>query len=118
MKVRFIPTLIAAGISALIAYAMYSFCKTTVADNKLILAIGGFVCMFLSLAVCIGISFDRSRTSVNISVIGSVFFTLLLISNAIFTFISCFSLPLYVIVNGILLLTMLLVTYAVAKAKQ
>jgi len=40
-----------------------------------------------------------------------------LISNLIFTFIN-FSVPSYVIINGILLLVFILIAYSINKAKQ
>lgn len=115
MKVNFVPTLIAAAISLLIAYALYSFCKTD--DAQTVIAIGGFVCSFLTLATCFGVRFEQGRTSANTAVLGGVFFVILLISHCIFAFTK-FHTPLYVIVNGILLMVFILVVYAVAKARQ
>ena len=115
MKIKFVPTILAAAISELIAYALYAFCKTE--GLELLLAIGGGVCVFLPLAATFGVRFKQGRTSVNTSVTGLVFFLLLLISHGIFAFVH-FSVPAYVIINGILLLTFIGVTYAVAMAKQ
>ena len=115
MKIKFVPTMIAAAVSALLAYALYVLCKTE--GQEVLLAIGGGVCFFLSLATCFGIRFEQGRTSVNTSVIGIVFFLLLLISHGIFAFAK-FAVPAYVIINGILLLVFIGVTYAVAQAKQ
>ena len=115
MKVKFVPTLIAAGISALVAYALYSVCKLE--DAKMILAIGGFVCLFFPLATCLGVRFEQGRTSANTAVLGGVFFFILLVSHFIFAF-TVFRTPAYLIINGIILLIFILVAYAVAKAKQ
>lgn len=115
MKVKIVPTIIAAAICALISYALYSFCKT--GDAKTIIAIGGFVCSFLTFVTCIGVRFEQGRSSANTAVLGGVFFFILLISQIVFAFIQ-FRTPTYVIVNGILLLTFILVVYAVVKARQ
>ena len=115
MKVKVVPTIIALGISALLAYALYTICHTE--GNELLLSICGGLCLMLPLVTCLGVRFEPSRTSANVAVIGAVFFILLLVSNAIFAY-SHFETHSYVIVNGILLLLFLLITYYVAKAKQ
>jgi len=69
------------------------------------------------LALSIGVNFEHSRTTTNIRVVSGIFFAVALISNLIFTFIS-FSVPSYIIVNGILLLVFILITYSINRAKQ
>lgn len=115
MKINIFPTILAAAVSALLAYGLYSFCKTS--GQEILLAIGGFICLFLALAVGVAVRFEQGRTSTNTAVLGWVFFFLLLASHIVFAFIQ-FATPSYVIVNGILLLAFLGVTYAVARAKQ
>lgn len=115
MKVKVVPTIIALGISALLAYALYEICHTE--GKELLLAIGGGMCLFLTLATCLGVRFKPSRTSANVAVIGAVFFVAVVISNAIFAY-SHFATHTYIIVNGILMLLFLLIAYLVAKEKQ
>ena len=115
MNVKPIPTIISGTISVLIAYALYSFGKCEA--NLMLLAMGGFVCLFLSLAVCLGVRFETVRTSVNTATLGGVFFTILLISHIIFALI-LFRPVTYVLINGIVLLIMILIVYYVAKTKQ
>jgi len=115
MKVNIVPTIIAGAISALLAYALYSICRTE--GQEILLAIGGFICFFVTFGVALGVRFENSRASVNTAVLGWVFFLTLLISNGIFAFVTLHT-PAYVIVNGILLLAFIGITYAVTKAKQ
>lgn len=115
MKIKAIPTFIAAAICTLIVYGFFSLCKTP--RQELLLAIGGFVCLFPALGTCLGVRFEQGRTSANLAVIGGVFFVIQLVCLLIFTFVS-FSTTSFVVVNGIILLIFLLVTYGVAKAKQ
>lgn len=115
MKIKLIPTLIALAISALIAYALYSFCKTE--GQELLLAIVGGISMFIPLATCLGVRFPEGRTSANIAVVGGVFFGIMLIAELVFAFVQ-FSTPALVIVDGLLLLVFLLCVYAIGKAKQ
>lgn len=115
MKISTVPTLIAIAICVLLAYALYAICRAE--EQQLLLAIGGFVCLSLTMATALGVRFKQSRTSANIAVLGWTFFCLLLVSHAIFAFVR-FATPAYVIVNGILLLAFLGTTYAIAAAKQ
>ena len=55
MKVNPITTLIAVGLSALMAYGFYSFNDNTL---KLMLAIGGFITFVLTLFFALGVRFD------------------------------------------------------------
>ena len=115
MKINFIPTLIASAISALIAYALYSFCKTE--GQELLLAIVGGISMFIPLATCLGVRFMEGRTSANLATIGGVFFGIMLVAQLVFAFVQ-FITPALIIVDGLLLLVFLLCAYAIGKAKQ
>lgn len=114
MKIDFIKTLIAIAVSLLIAYGLYSFHES---ENKILLSAGSFVFLAITLILTIGASFELPRTTTNVKVVSGIFFAIALISNLIFTFIS-FSVPSYVITNGILLLVFVLIAYSILKAKQ
>lgn len=112
MKIKAIPLIIVLGISAIISYALYSFCKS---DNATLLAIFGGLMSFATLATTFGITIERQGKSVNIKVLSLVFFVLTLISNIIFANLA-FTTPTYIIVNGLLLLIWLLIFYNISKA--
>ncbi len=114
MRINLIKTILALGISALIAYALYSFHES---ENKLLLSGGSFLFLATTLVLSIGTSFQLPRTTTNVRVVSGIFFALALISNLIFTFIA-FSVPSYIITNGILLLIFILIVYSINKAKQ
>ncbi len=114
MKINFVQTIIALAVSFLIAYGLYSFHSS---ENKILLSAGSFVFLATSLVISIGINFEFPRTTTNIKVVSGIFFTIALIINLIFTFIN-FSVPSYVIINGILLLVFILIVYSINKAKQ
>ena len=114
MKLNFITTIIAIAVSLLIAYGLYSFHDS---ENKILLSAGSFVFLAITLVFSIGTSFQLPRTTTNIRVVAGIFFAVALISNLIFTFIA-FSVPSYVITNGILLLVFILIAYSINKAKQ
>ena len=114
MKINFVQTIIAIAASLLIAYGLYSFHDS---ENKILLCAGSFAFLATALVLSIGISFELPRTTANIRVLSGLFFAVALISNFIFTFIN-FSVPSYVIINGILLLVFISIAYAINKVKQ
>jgi hypothetical protein len=114
MKINFVQTIIAIAVSLLIAYGLYSFHSS---ENKILLSAGSFVFLATALVMTIGASFELPRTTTNIKVVSGIFFVIALISNLIFTFIN-FSVPNYVIINGILFLVFILIAYSINKAKQ
>jgi hypothetical protein len=114
MKINFVQTTIAVAVSMLIAYGFYSFNDC---ENKLLLVAGSFIFIATSLIMTIGVNFDLARTKTNIRAVSGIFSLIALISNLIFAFID-FSVPSYVIINGILLLIFTFIIYSIAKAKQ
>ena len=114
MKINFLQTIIAIAVSLLIAYGLYSFHDS---ENKILLSVGSFVFLAITLVLTIGTSFQLPRTTTNVRVVSGIFFAVALISNLIFTFVA-FSVPSYVITNGILLLVFILIAYSINKAKQ
>jgi hypothetical protein len=114
MKINFVQTIIAISVSLLIAYGLYSFHNS---ENKILLSGGSFVFLTVTLIFAIGTSFELPRTTTNVRVVSGIFFAIALFSNLIFTFLN-FSVPSYIIINGILLLVFILITYSINKAKQ
>lgn len=114
MKINFVQTIIAIALSFLISYGLYSFHGS---ENKILLSAGSFIFLATTLIMTIGISFELPRTTTNIRVVSGVFFTIALISNLIFSFIN-FSVPSYIIINGILLLVFIVISYSINQAKQ
>ena len=114
MKLNFVQTIIAIAVSLLIAYGLYSFHES---ENKILLSLGSFVFLAITLVITIGVNFEQSRTTTNIRVVSGIFFVLAFISNLIFSFFT-FSTPSYIIINGILLLIFVLIIYSIYKAKQ
>ena len=114
MKVKLIPAIVAVLLSILIAYGLWSFHNF---DNKILLSVGGFVFCAVALFFTFGVSFELPRTTTNIRFLSITFFIIALVSNLIFCFAN-FSVPLYVILNGILLLAYILIVYSIAKAKM
>lgn len=114
MKINIIPTIICLAISGLFGYGFYNFYN---GESKEVLSSGSFVLLALTLIFTIGVNFELPRTTTNIKTVSGLFFIVFLISNLIFSFYS-FKTPLYVITNGILLMTYALIIYSIGKARQ
>ncbi len=114
MKINFVKTIIALAVSALIAYGLYSIHDS---EYNLLLSIGSFIFLSMTLVSQVGIDYGLPRTSLNIRVVAGIFFVIALISNIVFSLIS-FTSSSYIIINGILLLIFLLIVYSIRQAKQ
>jgi hypothetical protein len=114
MKINTIKAIIAICVSGLIAYGFYSFHKT---DNKLLLSLGSFVFLSLTLLFTLSISFSLSRTTTMIRTVSGIFFAIAFVSNLLFSFFN-FSTPIYVIINGIVIMAYALIAYSIVRAKQ
>ena len=114
MKIKVVPAIVAVLLSALIAYGFWNFHAF---ENKILLAVGGFVFCVSTLFFTFGINFELPRTTTNIRFLSITFFIIALVSNLIFCFVN-FSIPLYVILNGILLLIFVVIVYSIVKVKM
>ena len=114
MKIDFIKTFIAIAVSALIAYGFYSLNHS---ENNQLLVFTSFAELLLSAFLVLGLQFDLNRTTINVSTVASIFFVIFLVGNIAFSFLP-FSQPIYVIVNGLIFLTGMLIIYSIIKAKQ
>ena len=114
MKIDFVKSLIAIAVSALVTYGLYNIGGE---GDKLILVCGSSLFLALTLTGSIGINFKFPRTTTNIRIVSSIFFIIAFSSNLVFSFIT-FSIPSYVITNGILSLLFILISYSIFKAKQ
>jgi hypothetical protein len=114
MKINIVLSIIAVALSSLITYGLYTIYD---GENQMLLSIGSLMFLSFTLAFTIGVNFEQSRITTNIRAISGIFFVLALISNLIFTFID-FSIPSYVITNGLLFLVFILIVYSISSAKQ
>ncbi len=115
MKVNTLYSIIAVAIAALIAYGIYSFCRS---ENEVILAIGSFLFIGFPLFLEMGVSSPAKRSSANMKVLAVVFFLIALVVNILFACLSHFSTPLYIIINGITVLVFFLIYHSIYSTKQ
>ncbi len=115
MKFDFFNSLIALSISALLTWGAYSMTDTE--NLKSLVAVVTFITLGVSSICSIAIKLGEERSSIVNRATSAVFFFLLLIINMAFTFFD-FSKPLYIIINGIVMLIMLIILRAVTNSKM
>lgn len=106
MKIDILKTVIALAISALIAYACHTFCKFEIVQWAI--TIGSFVTIGIPCVLSMGLSSAEERGAVMLKTLSSIMLTIEIVINLVFLFLD-FSVPVYVIVNGLLMLVFLLV---------
>lgn len=115
MKINTLYSIIAVAIAALLAYGFYSFCRS---ENEIVLSIGSFLFIGFPLFLTMGVSSPAKRSSANMKVLAVVFFLIALVVNILFACLSHFSIPLYIITNGITALIFFLIYHSIYSTKQ
>lgn len=113
MKVDILKGIIAVAISALLAYACYEVCDFE--RLQWFVAVGALLTLGTPLMFALGLSAKQERSSVMLKALSWTIFTVELLANGIFVFFD-FSIPVYVIVNGLVLLLFLLVCNSIYRA--
>lgn len=112
-KIKVIPTVLSAAISALTSYGLYTYCFSR--ENAVLLAIVGFVMIFGALFGIMGFSYDKSKALSLVRVVASLFLIAAFISNIVFCLID-FATPSYILVNGVFFLAYILAVYMLDRA--
>ena len=115
MKLDVVKSLIAVAISALLAYACYEICNYE--HVRWVIAAGAFVTIGAPMMFALGVSSQHERSSVMLKTFSWVFLLIEMVSNGVFVFFD-FSIPVYVIVNGLILLTFALIYNSVYRTKM
>lgn len=111
-KIRFIPAIIILGISILIGYACYA--ANSSESQKWIMFVISSIEFTILLIAGFGIRYAE-RGSINVTVLSIIFSIISLVIQIVFSIIS-FHLAAYIILNGILILVFLGITYAFVHA--
>jgi len=114
MKIDSIKAIISFAISALIAYGFFSFHHS---ENIQLLVFTSFAELFLMSFLVFALRFELNRTTTNVRVVSSIFFVIFLITNIVFSFFE-FTKQAYIITNGLIILTCVLIVYSLFRAKQ
>jgi hypothetical protein len=115
MKINTFTAILSVALAGIIAFFL-SFYVTE--DNKVLLGIGSFVSMALTLTGTLSLSFEYDRTTTLTRTTSGVFFILILISQIVFTAINSFLLPTYILVTGSATIFYTLIVYGISKSKH
>ena len=110
MKIDWIKVLIAVLIGALLGFIAYHL--SDIKNNWTLAIVCGLFCA-ITLAGAIAPVFSKKST--NLKVLGYVFFSISVILNFVYALIDHYSNPIYVALNGILLLTYMAIIYSIAR---
>ena len=113
MKVNIFTTILLITLSGIIAFFLSFYVS---GENKFILGFGSFITFSITLIGSLSVSFEYKRTTALTRITSGVFFTLVLISQIIFTVINNFQLPTYILVTGCTPIIHALVVYGISKS--
>ena len=115
MKLDVVKSIIAVAISALLAYACYEICNYE--HVQWVIAAGAFVSIGIPMMLALGVSSHQERSSVMLKTLSWIFLLIEMVSNGVFVFFD-FSIPVYIIVNGLILLTLMLIYHSIYRTKM
>ena len=115
MKFDFIKSLIALGISALIAYGFYTICDYD--GLRWLLTIASGVILAILGVFAVGVTPKAERTAVVMQIFSAVVFAVMTVMNFVFSFFD-FNKPLFIILNGICLLLYALIAVSMYRKQQ
>lgn len=112
MRFDFLNSIIAIGLSALIAYGFYEICDYD-SVRWLLTIISGVVLAILGV-FSIGLKPKAERTATNLKVLSGVMFAIMGVINFVFAFVN-FNKPLFIILNGVCVLIYALVAVSIYR---
>ena len=115
MKINTFTAFLSVALAAIIAFFLSFYVS---GDNKVLLGIGSFVSMALTLTGTLSLSFEYDRTTALTRTTSGVFFSLILASQIVFTTINSFLLPTYILVTGSTTIFYTLIVYGISKSKH
>ena len=115
MKFDLLKTLIAIGLSALLAYACYEISDYD--HVKWVITIGSFLTLSIPAIFALGLSSQQKRSGIVLKVLSWLILMIEFFSNGIFAFCD-FSIPLYVIINGLILLVFVLIYNSIYRTQM
>ena len=115
MKVDLVKSLVAVAFSALLAYACYEICDSE--RVRWVITIGALLTIGVPSLLALGISATLERSSVMLKTLSWLISLVEIVINGIFVFFD-FCIPVYVIINGLLLITFVLIYNSIYRAKM
>lgn len=113
MKINTFTAILSIALAGIIAFFLSFYVS---GDNKLLLGIGSFVSMALTLTGTLSLSFEYDRTTTLTRTTSGIFFSLILASQIVFTAINGFLLPTYILVTGCATILYALIIYGLSRS--
>ena len=115
MRINTFTAILSVALAAIIAFFLSFYVSGA---NKLLVGIGSFLSMAITLIGAISLSFAYDRTTTLTKTTSGIFFILILISQIVFTAINSFLLPTYILVTGSAAIFYTLIVYGISKSKH
>ena len=115
MKINTFTAILSIALAGIIAFFLSFY---VAGENKMILGIGSFITLALTLAGTVSLSFEYDRTTTLTRTTSGIFFILILTSQIIFTVFNSFILPTYVLVTGCMSILYALIVYGISRSKH
>lgn len=115
MKINTFTAFLSIVLAGIIAFFLSFY---VAGENKMILGIGSFITLALTLAGTVSLSFEYDRTTTLTRTTSGIFFSLILASQIVFTAINVFLLPTYILVIGCATILYVLIVYGISKSKH
>ena len=114
MKIDVLNTVIAVILAALLSYGCYVLCNEE--ELRLLITIASFIELSIVGIGTIAVSFADKRRGVMFRILSGLFFAALVLVNGAALYFG-FSIPLYIILSGIILVMYLLFGGSIARAE-
>ena len=115
MKIDTFRSIIAVVISALLSYAFYELCDYE--RVQLVITTGSFLTIGITSMFALAVSVEHQRSSVMLKALSSTTFFIEIAMNGIFAFFD-FSIPAYIIINGLILVVFALIYNSIYRTKM
>ena len=115
MKINTFTAILSVVLAGIIAFFLSFY---VAGENKMILGIGSFITLALTLAGTVSLSFEYDRTTTLTRTTSGIFYILILTSQIIFTVFNSFILPTYVLVTGCMSILYALIVYGISRSKH
>jgi hypothetical protein len=114
MKLDIMKSIIAISVAGLIAYGLYEFANEE--SNRLLLSVASFLLISLTSVFSFGVNLNEPRVGMMFKTLSIVWLAIVLIENLVFSFFN-FSIPLYIILNGITILIYAMIAVSIYRTQ-
>jgi hypothetical protein len=115
MKINTFTAILSVALAGVIAFFLFFY---VTGYNKLLVGIGSFLSMALTLIGTFSLSFEYDRTTTLTRLTSGIFFILILISQIVFTAINGFLLPTYILITWSSTILYALIIYGISRSKH